>query len=61
MAVVNRMGSAFNIYVTLVFLGLLSLTVGYAARRYKTGLAMMSLGIITLLGVIVYYVATALA
>jgi len=54
------MGSTFDIYVTLVFAGLLILTVGYAARRGKTGLVLMSLGTTILLGVVVYYIATEL-
>lgn len=55
------MVTAFNIYVTLVFAGLLILTVGYASRRHKAGPVLMAVGIITLLGVVVYYIATVLA
>jgi len=55
------MSTPFNIYVALVFAGLLMLTIGYAARRLKTGLGLMVAGIVTLLGVIVYYVWTVLA
>lgn len=32
------MSTAINVYVILVFAGLLTLTVGYANRRFKTGL-----------------------
>lgn len=53
--------TAFNTYVTLVFAGLLILTVGYASRRHKAGPVLMAAGIVILLGVIVYYVATVLA
>lgn len=55
------MSSAFNIHVILVFAGLLILTIGYAARRTKTGLGLMTAGIVTLLGVVVYYIFTVLA
>ncbi len=57
------MSTAINVYVyvILVFAGLLTLTVGYANRRFKTGLGLMVVGIITLLGVIVYYIWTVLA
>ncbi len=55
------MFDAFNIYVTLVLAGLLILTLGYIMRRGKPGLVLMSIGIIILLGTIVYYVATVLA
>lgn len=55
------MSTAIKVYVILVFAGLLTLTVGYANRRFKTGLGLMVVGIITLLGVIVYYIWTVLA
>ena len=55
------MAATFDIYVTLVFAGLLVLTVGYISRHSKAGPVLMAAGIIILLGVIVYYVATALA
>lgn len=55
------MDSPFNLYVVLVLAGLAALTIGYIMRRSRAGLALMSAGIITLLGVVVYYVATVLA
>lgn len=55
------LSTAIDVYVILVFAGLLTLTVGYANRSFKTGLGLMVVGIITLLGVIVYYIWTVLA
>lgn len=55
------MSMAFNLYVVLAFAGLLMLTIGYAGRRLKTGLGLMVVGIVTLLGMIMHYFWTVLS
>ena len=55
------MDSFFNIYVTVMFAGLLILPVGYASRHPRIGPALMGTGVVILLAVVVYYIATVLA